>query len=407
MGQNDTTWNFETRLVHSGRNTKRTQAAGTPTVHPIYASTTYLYENVGALDRAFEGKTPEGDPAFVYARQGNPNTAALEKALTQAEGGVGAVAFGSGMAAIHAALLAAGLAPGAKIVVSRDVYGPTIGILQKIFKTTGVVVVTADLCTAEAGDIIRAEEPDVILVETVSNPLVKVVDLDAISAAAREVGAVSIVDNTFATPYLVRPIEHGFDIVVHSTTKYISGHGDSTGGAAISAKNTLLDQLRSYSILLGAMLSPFECHLTLRGLRTLSLRMERHCHNALQVAHFLQKHPNVAKVYYPGLLEHPHHDLASRLLGPERYGGLLAFDLKEQTREAAFRFMDNLQLCLPGTSLGDVFTLVSYPAVSSHRTLSKEELQAMGITAGCIRLSVGVEHVDDIIQDLDQALQHE
>ena len=244
-----------------------------------------------------------------------------------------------------------------------------------------------------------------IFVETISNPLVKVIDLDTISAVAKEVGAVTIVDSTFATPYLVRPIEHGFDLVVHSTTKYIGGHGDSTGGIVISAKNALLAQLRSLSVLLGAMLSPFESHLMTRGLRTLALRMDRQCSNALQIAHFLQQHPAIDRVHYPGLPDHPHHALANRLMRDGHYGGLLAFELKEQSREAAFHFMNNLQLCLPATSLGDVFSLVSYPPVSSHRTLTATDLRSMGITEGCVRLSVGIEHVEDIINDLDQALK--
>lgn len=396
--------NLETRLVHSGRGHRLTGSMGTPTVPPIYASTTYLHESVEALDRAFEGTTPDGEPAFVYARQGNPNSNTLEDALTQVEGGMGAVAFGSGMAAIHASLLAAGLAPGTKILASKDLYGPTIGLLQKVFRPIGVEVVLRDLCCPEAADLIREEEPDVIYVETLSNPLVRVVDLTAISTAAREVGATTIVDNTFATPYLVRPIEHGFDLVVHSATKYISGHGDSTGGVVISAKKALLDQLRTYSYLLGAMLSPFEAHLMMRGMRTLALRMERHCSNALQVAHFLQRHPAVSRVHYPGLSDHPQHALANRLIGNKCYGGLLSFELKEQSRQAVFRFMNSLQVCLPATTLGDVFSLVSYPRVSSHRTLTEAELQSLGITEGCVRLAVGIEYLGDIINDLDQAL---
>jgi cystathionine beta-lyase/cystathionine gamma-synthase len=266
-------------------------------------------------------------------------------------------------------------------------------------------LVLVDLCKPEAIDLIRTEQPDVIFTETISNPLVKVIDLDAISAVAKEVGAITIVDSTFTTPYLVRPIEHGFDLVVHSTTKYIGGHGDSTGGVVISAKNVLLDQLRSYSALLGATLSPFESHLVTRGLRTLALRIDRQCRNALQIAHFLQQHPAIARVHYPGLPDHPHHTLANRLMGDGYYGGLLAFELKEQSREAVFRFMNNLQLCLSATSLGDVFSLVSYPPVSSHRTLTVAELRNMGVTEGCVRLSVGIEHVEDIINDLDQALK--
>jgi cystathionine beta-lyase/cystathionine gamma-synthase len=223
------------------------------------------------------------------------------------------------------------------------------------------------------------------------------------SAAAQEVGAVTVVDSTFTTPYLVKPIEHGFDLVVHSATKYIGGHGDSTAGVAISAKHTLLDQLRTYAILLGAVLSPFESHLLLRGLRTLSLRVERQCQNAAQVADFLQQHPAVARVHYPGLPSHPQHAIATRLF--HRYGGLLAFELQEQSRAAAFRFMNRLQLCLPATTLGDVFSLVSYPPISSHRTLTEADRSNMGITEGCIRLSVGIEHAQDIISDLAQALE--
>jgi cystathionine beta-lyase/cystathionine gamma-synthase len=398
-------WNIDTLLVHGGQRRKTGNAAGTPTIQPIYNSTTYHYADVDNLDKAFEGTTAAGEPAFVYARQSNPNAHTLETAIAQAEKGVGAVAFGSGMAAIHTALLAAGLVAGTKIVASKDLYGPSISLLQKVFVPTGVEIVLTDLCCMNAADFIRQEQPDVVYVETLSNPLVRVVDLDAISTAAREVGATTIVDSTFTTPYLLRPIEHGFDIVVHSATKYISGHGDSTGGVAVSAKNALLDQLRSYAILLGAMLSPFDAHLMMRGLRTMALRMERHCSNALQVARFLEEHPAIHRVYYPGLASHSQHALATSLLGQKAYGGLLAFELKNQSREAAYRFMNHLQLCLPVTTLGDVFSEVSYPAVSSHRTLTNAERDKMGITEGCIRLSVGIEHIDDIMHDLDQALR--
>lgn len=398
------TWNIETLLVHGGCGSADRSENGTPTISPIYTSTTYLHGSVEELDQAFSGVTQDGKPAYVYARHGNPTTCTFEQALALAEGGVGAVAYSSGMAAIHAAFLTAGLAPGASILVSRDVYGASIALLQKVFAPMGVTVKLVDMCQPGAADLIREEEPDVIFVETLSNPLVKLIDLEAIGAAARAVGAVSIVDSTFTTPYLLNPLRYQFDLVVHSATKYISGHGDTTGGIVISARNALLDQLRTYSILLGATHSPFDSHLMTRGLRTLALRMERHCSNALQVAHFLQQHPAVSHVYYSGLPDHPQHQLASKLLRPEHYGGLLAFDLKTQTRAAAFQFMNSVQLCLPGTTLGDVFSLVTYPLVSTHRTLTKAELANMGITEGCIRLSVGIEHVDDIIRDLDQAL---
>jgi cystathionine gamma-synthase/methionine-gamma-lyase len=404
----NTSWSLDTLFVHGSGHQRSTQSAGVPTVQPIYMSTTYLHQNAEALDQAFDHTSSgaEGEAAYVYARQGNPNAHTLEAVMAQAEGGVGAVAFGSGMAAIHGALLATGLAPGSKIVASQDLYGSTISLLRKVFVPLGIEVVLGDLCGPDAANFILAEQPDVVYVETVSNPLVKVTNLDGVSAAAHEVGAVSVVDSTFTTPYLVRPIEHGFDLVVHSTTKYLGGHGDSTGGVVISAKNALLDQLRTYATMLGAVLSPFEAHLIKRGLRTLPLRMERHCSNALQVAHFLQEHEAVAHVHYPGLPSHPQHELATSLLGAGRYGGLLSFELKAQTRVAVFRFMDKLQLCLSATTLGDAWSLVSYPAIASHRELSDPERKNIGITEGCIRLSVGIEDADDIMKDLDQALRN-
>ena len=406
QSSNHTSWALDTLFVHGSKLDRGESTTGSPTVQPIYTSTTYLHQNTEALDRAFDHTTSpkEGEPAYVYARQGNPNAHTLETVMAQAEGGVGAIAFGSGMAAIHAALLAAGLAPGSKIVAAKDLYGSTISLLRKVFVPLGIEVVMHDLYGPDAANTIREAQPDVVYVETLSNPLVKVIDLDAISAAAQEVGAVSVVDSTFTTPYLVRPIEHGFDLVVHSATKYLGGHGDSTAGMVISAKNSLLNSLRSYAMILGAMLSPFESHLIKRGLQTLPLRMERHCSNALQVAHFLQQHAAVERVHYAGLPGHPQHALATSLLGPARYGGLLSFELKAQSREAAFYFMDKLQLCLSATTLGDAWSLVSYPAISSHRDLSEAERKHIGITDGCIRLSVGIENVEDIMKDLDQAL---
>ena len=399
-------WALETLLVHGIEREKSRSSRGVPTVQPIYTSTTYLHPDAEALDRAFENSLSgnESETAFVYGRQGNPNAYALESVIAQAEGGVGAIAYSSGMAAIHAALLAAGLTTGSKILAAKDLYGSTIILLRQVFVPLGVEVMMHDLYGPEVADIIRAEQPDVVYVETLSNPLVKVIDLDAVSAVAKEIGAVSIVDSTFTTPYLVRPIEHGFDLVVHSATKYLGGHGDSTAGIVISAKRALLDQLRNFAIILGAKLSPYEVHLIKRGVQTLSLRMERHCSNALKVAQYLQDHKAVERVHYPGLENHPQYTLANTLMGAGRAGGLLSFELREQSRVAAFRFMDRLRLCLPATTLGDAWSLVSYPSISSHRNLPEAERRSMGITDGCIRLSVGIECVDDIIGDLEGAL---
>ncbi|MEO7021538.1 MAG: aminotransferase class I/II-fold pyridoxal phosphate-dependent enzyme [Ktedonobacteraceae bacterium] len=396
-------WALDTLFVHGGEYMRPMHKTGAPTVQPIYTSTTYLHTDTDRLDQAFD-ENAEGTQSFVYARQGNPNTHALEHVLTKAEGGVGAVVMSSGMAAIQGTLVAAGLTTGTKILVAQDLYGATASLLRTVFAPSGVNVVFKDLCGPNAGEIIRAEEPDVVFVETISNPLVKMIDLDAISAAAREVGALSIVDSTFSTPYLIQPLAHGFDVVVHSATKYISGHGDSTAGVAISSKNSFLQQMRSYAALLGATLGPFESYLVMRGLKTLALRMERHCANALHVARFLSEHPAVERVHYPGLECYPQHHLASRVLKKGLYGGLLAFELKVQSKKAAYNFMDELRLCLPVTTLGDVHSQVSYPVISSHRGLTPEDLQKYGITEGCIRLSVGIEDVDDIIEDLNQAL---
>ncbi len=396
-------WKLDTLFVHGGEYLRSMQQSGAPTIQPIYTSTTYLHPDTERLDAAFN-ENAAGEQSFVYSRQGNPNTFALENVLARAEGGVGAVVSGSGMAALQGTLMAAGLVAGTKILVAQDLYGATASLLRTVFVPLGVNVVFKNLCGSEAGETIRAEEPDVVLVETLSNPLVKLIDLDMVSTAAREVGALSVIDSTFATPYLVQPLLHGFDVVVHSATKYLSGHGDSISGVVISRTNSFLQQLRTYAILLGATLGPFESYLTMRGLKTLALRMERHCANALKVAHFLSAHPAIARVHYPGLTSHPQHQLATTLFRPGLYGGLLSFELQAQTKEAAFIFMDQLQLCLPVTTLGDIHSQVSYPAVSSHRNLSSEERLRYGITDGCMRLSVGIEDIEDIINDLDYAL---
>lgn len=396
-------WSLDTLFVHGGEYIRPMQQTGAPTIQPIYTSTTYIHTDTEKLDQAFD-ETAEGAQSFVYARQGNPNTHALEHVLARAEGGTGAVVMSSGMAAIQGALIAAGLGAGSKILVAQDIYGATVNLLRTVFVPMGTTVLFKDLCGSRAGEIIREEEPDIVFVETISNPLVKVTNLDVISTAAREVGAITLIDSTFSTPYLIQPLAHGFDVVLHSVTKYISGHGDSTAGVAISNRNTFLQQMRTYSALLGAMLGPFESYLAMRGLKTLALRMERHCSNALRVAQFLQEHPAVERVHYPGLACHPQHELASKLLKEGLYGGLLSFELKEQNKEGAFRFMNELRLCLPVTTLGDIHSQVSYPAISSHRGLTPEERLRYGITDGCIRLSVGIEDAEDIIDDLDQAL---
>ncbi len=398
-------WSLKTHIVHSGLGSQPGSESGTPTVPPIFTSTTYLYNSLEEMDQSFDGKTPNGEESFVYARHGSPSVSLFEEAMARMEGGLDATAFGSGMAAIHAAFLAAGLAPGAKVLASNQLFGATVNMLRRLFAPIGVEVVFADLCASGAGEKIREEEPDVVFVETLSNPLVRLVDLDEVGEAAHESGAVTIVDNTFATPLLTRPLEHQCDLVIHSATKYLGGHGDSSGGVVVSGSRALADQVRMYKSLIGAILSPYESHLLLRGVRTLSLRIERQCQNALVVASFLQGHPAISKVHYSGLPKHSQHQLADRLFGGQGYGGLLAFELRDGSRSAVARFIDSLELCLNATTLGDLYSLVTYPAVSTHRNLQPEERRALGISDSCIRMSVGVEDTEDIIRDLSQALK--
>lgn len=394
------TLSLDTLFVHGGEPGLARGSEGVPTVRPLYTSTTYLYRDIEELELHSGGEAP----GYVYAQCGNPNVAALEGALARIEGGVGALACGSGMAAIHAALLAAGAGPGKKVLASRALYGISLGLLETVFATSGTEIVLRDLTAPDGWRAIYEERPDVVYVEALSNPLVQLTDLMVVSRAAQEVGAVAVIDNTFATPYLLRPLEHGFAIVVHSATKYLAGHGDSSAGVLVCADRQRLDTARRHAMLVGTALSPFDAYMVLRGLRTLPLRMRQHCQNALQVAYFLSQHPAVERVHYPGLPGNPQQALASRLLDGEQYGGVLAFELKAQSREAVFRLINRLRLCLPATTLGDVFSEVSYPAISSHRGLPLEERRQLGISDGCIRLSVGIEDVRDIIRDLEQAL---
>ncbi|HEY7350853.1 MAG TPA: aminotransferase class I/II-fold pyridoxal phosphate-dependent enzyme [Ktedonobacterales bacterium] len=407
MSENPPNWNLETLLVHTGEHQAPQDVArqGMPTSLPIYASATFVHDDADALDSAFEPPAPDAPPVFSYSRHGNPTVAGLEQALAAAECGKGAVAFGSGMAALYAALLAAGLAPGETIIAANNLYGASTGMLRKIFAPQGARVILRDLTdTAATCQAIEEEQPTVVLLETISNPLLQVCDLPTIAEAGRKVGAVIVVDSTFTTPILLRPLEQGADIVVHSATKYLGGHGDALGGVAIANTSYHLSAITSNLRMLGGVLSPFEARLISRGLKTLALRMERHCANAASVARWLAQDARVSCVYYPGLPTHPQHELASRLLRNGLYGGMVSFEIRNADRAAVHRFMDALRLCLCGTSLGDVYSLISYSARSSHRDLTPAQRAEQGISDGLVRLSVGIEHPNDIIADLDQAL---
>jgi len=388
-----------TQAVHAGERGPRPDF--TPVVTPIYNSVGYLYESMDQLDAVFAAER-EG---YVYPRYGTPTNAALERAVATLEGGEAALSFASGMAAIHAVLLATGLEAGQAVVAAHDVYGASYALLANLFTSLGMrvrFVDIADLASVERA--IAEEKPRAVSCEIISNPLLKVADLPAVAELAHAHEAEVVVDSTFATPYLVRPLALGVDYVVHSSTKYLGGHGDVLGGVVVTSAER---RKRLWEIikLTGGNLGPHQAWLTMRGLKTLPLRMAQHCRNATAVANWLTEHPKVAKVNYPGLPGHPQHDVATRLFREGCYGGMVSFEIAGAGRAQVFRFMEALKLVLPATTMGDVYSLVLYPAHSSHRALSPQERAAIGIGEGLVRLSVGIEDVEDIIADLEQALE--
>jgi cystathionine gamma-synthase len=394
-------WRFNTRLVHEGEYLPSEGAR--PTAMPIFATSTFVHPSAESLEQAFD------ENGLVYARYGNPTVGGFEQAVAAIEGGVGAVAFGSGMAAIYVALLAAGTPRGAtqpepcSILAAQDLYGSSRTLLQQFFHAQGWPVTFCDMTDLEALAEAMQARPSIVFLEPISNPLLKIFDIERIVKLAQGARARVVVDNTLASPVLLRPIEQGVDLVVHSATKYLGGHGDVLGGVVTARSNLLLDMTRRYGKLLGTTLGPQEARLLSRGLKTLSLRVRQQCANAEIVARWLQTQPKVGQVYYPGLVEHPQHELAARLFGG-LFGGMVSFDLLPAERKAAFAFMDALQMVLPATTLGDVFSLVSYSAQSSHRDVPLAERQAQGIGDGLLRLSIGIEDAEDIIEDLAQAL---
>ena len=392
-------WSFATLAAHAGEGLQ--SGDWQPTSTPIHNASGFFMPSFDALDEVFAGTRP----GYYYTRDGNPTVRAFEAAVAALEGAPLVGAFSSGMAAIHAALLAADLKPGDSVLATRDCYGLTRVLLSTHFAELGIRTSFVDMTDRTAVERGLAERPKVMYLETISNPLVIVLDLPALAALARQAGARTIVDNTFASPYLVRPIEHGADLVVHSATKYIGGHGDVTGGTVAAADEETGRRLHYLAKLLGAVLGPNEAWLSHRGLKTLPLRMARQCDNALEIARWLEEHPRIERVYYPGLPSHPQHELTGRLLAvPGRYGAIVSFDLANGNRDAVRCFMDALRLVAPAPTLGDLRTLTLYPAQASHRGLTPEERRAVGIGDGLVRLSIGIEEPTDLIADLDQAL---
>ncbi len=387
-----------TRLVHAGE--RRPLPSGQPVATPIYATSTFTYSSMEEIDQVFAGE----QAGYVYTRHGNPTLAALEEALLAAEEGATACVYASGMAALHAALLASDLKTGSTVLASQDVYGATTNLLLTVFSSFGVKTVAADFSDiARLREKAREVKPQVMIAETISNPLLKICDIEACAEVARENNARLIIDNTFASPYLCRPLKLGADMVVHSATKYLGGHADAMGGVVVSRDDMDSNALMAAMKLVGGVLGVWDAHTILRGVKTLALRMERQCDNARRLAEHLNGHSRLARVHYPSLTTDG-AELAKRILRAPYAGALVSIELKEQTREAAFRFMDKLQLCVRSTSLGDVFTSVLHAASASHRDLTPARRAELGIGEGLVRISVGIESIDDIIADVEQAL---
>jgi cystathionine beta-lyase/cystathionine gamma-synthase len=390
--------NIHTRAVHTGD--RKRSGRFVPVTTPIHTATSFFYESIEDLDRVFGHE----QPGFSYARYTNPTTEALEELVTALENGHGALACASGMTALHLALTTA-LADRRKCIVAAEaLYGATIGLLTKVLEPAGIRIRFTDVCDLESLRAAVAEEkPGALLVESISNPLLRVGRLDCIAAIAREAGAALVVDNTFATPLMVRPLELGAHFSVHSITKYLAGHGDVLGGVVVSDQSHY-DALRALSRTTGPVLGPFESYLAMRGIKTFPLRMERQCANARRIAAHLAAHPAIERVYFPEDSAHPDADAIRGLFAPGLFGGIVSFEIRGAGREEIFRFMNRLRMIVPATSLGDVHTMMLYPAMSSHRDLAPKHRLRLGIRDNLVRLSAGIEGVEDVLADLDQAL---
>lgn len=387
-----------TRVVRAAR--ALPPGAGEPVVPPLVQSVAFDHASAAEQDAVF-GNERAG---YVYGRYGTPTTAALESALAEIEGTDAAVCFVSGMAAIHAYVTGCGIADRGRVVAQEDAYGQVRAMLERTRREQGADVAFVDPTDhAAVARSLDAAPTRVLCVESISNPLLRVTDVAELASLAHARGASLAVDATFASPALTRPRELGADVVIHSLTKYLNGHGDAMGGV-VAGPLDVAREMRDRAILDGAYLPPHEAWLILRGLRTLELRMARQCESAMRVARHLASHPKVKGVHYPGLPTHPQHELATRQFGG-RYGGVVSFVLRSDSREAAFRFLDSLELVASATTLGDLYSEVLYPAISSHRRVPPEERRRLGITDGFLRLSVGIEDPDDLIADLDRALE--
>ena len=372
---------FETRAIHEGQHPDPATGA---IVTPIYQTSTYVQSKVGEHQ------------GFEYSRTGNPTRSALESCLASLEGASHGLAFASGMAAEDAILRL--LSPGDHVMIPNDAYGGTYRLVARVYQPAGMEFSAVDMTRVDACTEAWRDTTKLVWIETPTNPLLRVIDIAAVAALAHERGALVVVDNTFATPYLQQPLTLGADIVVHSTTKYLGGHSDVVGGFAATNDGTTAERLAFLQNAAGAVPGPFDCWLVLRGVKTLALRMERHCQNARAIAAMLEQHPAVGRVYYPGLPSNPGHDTATRQM--RDFGGMVSFTVAAG-EEAALDLVTKTSVFSLGESLGAVESLIEHPARMTHASVAGSPL---AVDPALIRLSVGLEHVDDLIADLRQAL---
>ncbi len=389
---------IHTQAVHAGD--RRKAPGAVPVTAPIYTASSFFYSTTEELDRVFAME----QAGYCYARYDNPTAAALEELVAALENGRGALACASGMAALEMAIETALADRRKSIVAAEALYGASIKLLLNVLEPRGVEVRFADACDPDAlSAAVSQAKPGCILMETISNPLLRVGQIDKIAEIARSAGAALVVDNTFATPLLVRPLDLGANFSVHSLTKYLAGHGDVLGGAVVTDA-AHYDALRTLARVVGPLLGPFESYLTMRGIKTFPLRMERQCANACRVASWLGSHPKVERVHFPADPAHPDAPAVRRLFAAGLYGAMVSFEIRDAGRPEIFRFLDRLQLVVRATSLGDVHSMTLYPSMSSHRDLAPKHRERVGIRDNLVRLSVGIEAAEDIIADLDQAL---
>jgi cystathionine beta-lyase/cystathionine gamma-synthase len=374
---------FATLAIHAGQDADPATGA---TVVPIYATSTFTQE------------APGKHKGYEYSRSGNPTRAALETCLAALEGGERGLAFASGLAATTAVLSI--LKPGDEVAAAADLYGGTYRLLERVFKPWGLVARYTDDPSPPGFQAIINSKTRLVWIETPTNPLLQILDIAAIAELTHKAGAILAVDNTFASPYLQQPLRLGADLVIHSTTKYLGGHSDVVGGAVIGPKE-LLQPIAFYQNAAGGVPGPFDCFLTLRGLKTLAIRMQQHCVNARELAEWLSKQPQIQRVYFPGLPSHAGHSVAKRQM--RDFGGMMSVHLKGG-KEAALRLLTRTKLFSLGESLGGVESLIGHPATMTHASIPAEVRQARGIDNGLVRLSVGIEDVDDLREDLRQAL---